>query len=75
MIILENTIISGEISELTFNIKKIEINKFSYTFKFEQMIKLKPEFVSVLNQFISSNIRYNLPTFFTNVYIKHEILI
>ncbi len=72
IIIMENTIISGEISELTFNIKKIEINKFSYTFKFEHMIKLKPEFVSVLNQFISSNIRYNLPTFFTNVYIKHE---
>ena len=72
MIILENTIISGEITELTFNLKRIEINKFSYTFKFEHMIKLKPEFVSVLNQFISSNIKYNLPTFFTNVYIKHE---
>ena len=72
MIIMENSIITGRINELTFNIQKIEINKFSLTFKHEHMHELKPEFVSVLNQFISNYIKYTLPTCFSDISIKNE---
>ena len=64
--------ISGNITELIINVKEITVNEASSEFLLENINKLIPIVLSVLNEYIKQNIKLPLPCFFKDIRIEFK---
>ena len=68
----KETSISGNITGLSINVKEITVNEASLEFLLENINKIIPLVLSVLNEYIKQNVKLPLPCFFKDIRIEFK---
>ena len=70
--VVEGINVSGKINELNIEVGEISVNEEKTEFLLENATGFKTILLSLLNDYISKNIKFTVPFFFKNISVEHK---